>query len=70
MILGLGLFMSYLCELYFFLILILIINHENRHLFYCTFFRTWPILDDNVHAESKYFSNSKSSVSGCCLALA
>ena len=28
------------------------------------------VMDDNVDAECEYFSNNKSSASGCCLAFA
>ena len=57
--LGLGLFMSYLCDLLFiFSILLIVINHMTS------------FLDDSEDDVNEEFSNSKSSVSGCCLAVA
>ena len=45
--------------------------HFQRHLFFCLFSRMFlEILDDNVNEECGYFSNRKSSASGCCLAFA
>ena len=74
--LGLGLFMSYLCDLFFFFSLIfIVINHitslKQMHLLFVQFLEYLPLfLDDNVDKESKSFSNSKSSASVCCLAFA
>ena len=59
----LGLFLPYLCDPFFILILITI-NHIAYILEYVLFF-----LDDNVDEESEQFSNSKSSASGCCFCL-
>ena len=74
--LGLGLFMSYLCDLFFNVSLIfIVINHittfKQRFLFFLHFLEHLLLLfDDNVDEESKSFSNSKNSASGCCLAFA
>ena len=71
--LNLGLFISYLCDLFLILIFIFItinrvISWIQTHLFFCLFFRMY--LDKNVYEECEYFSNSKSSTSGCCLVFA
>ena len=75
--LDLGLFMCYLCDLYFVFIFVLImINHiisqKQTHL---TFFRHFLeyvllFLDHHIDEEWEYFSNSKNSASVCCLAFA
>ena len=63
--LGLGLFMSCLCDpFFFFSFIFIVINHINS-LEYALLF-----LNDNVHEESEKLSNSNSLVSGCCLAFA
>ena len=71
--LNLGLFISHLCDLFLILIFIFItinrvISWIQTHLFFCLFFRMY--LDKNVYEECEYFSNSKSSTSGCCLVFA
>ena len=74
---GVGLFMSYLCDLLFIFSLIFIfINHitsikTDAFVFFLHFLEYLLLfLYDNVDEESKKFSNSESSVSGCCLAFA
>ena len=70
-------YMSYLYDLLFFFTFI-IINHiislkqTNRHTCFFAHFLEYALLflDDNVDEESKYFLNSKSSASGCCLSFA
>ena len=70
----LGLFMSYLCDLfYIFSLVFIVINHvtsfKQTYLFFVHFLEyLLLLLDDIVDEESKKFSNSKSSVSGCYLA--
>ena len=72
--LDLGLFMSYLCDLfYIFSLVFIVINHvtsfKQTYLFFVHFLEyLLLLLDDIVDEESKKFSNSKSSVSGCYLA--
>ena len=74
--LGLGIFSSYLCDLYFiFSLIFMIINHITSlkwtHLFFVHLLEyLLLLLDDNVNKKSQYFSNSKSLASGCCLASA
>ena len=74
--LGLGLYMSYLCEVFFIFSLIFIdINHitsfKQTYIF-CVHFLDYRLLllVDNVNNESEYFSNNKSSSSRCCLVFA
>ena len=61
--LGLGLFVSYLCDLFFIFIFIFIminsiISWVQTGLFFCLFFRICLLfLHDNVDEECKYFSN-------------
>ena len=68
--LGLGLFISYLCDRLLIFSLIFIVVNQNRR----TVFKTSPIiyliLFLKVDEESEYFSSRKSSASGCCLAFA
>ena len=67
--LGLGLFMSNLCDLFFiFSLIFIVIIHITLFKHTYLLFRIFPITSDNVDEESKQFSNSKSSASGCCLA--
>ena len=72
----LGLFMSYLCDLFFiFSLIFIVINHitsiKQTHLFFAQFLEYLLLFQDNkVDEENQYFSNSKSSASGCCLAFA
>ena len=62
---GLGLFMSYLYNLFFiFSLIFIVINHIT------SFKQTYLFLDDIVNEESKKISNSKNSAWGCCLAFA
>ena len=75
--LNLGIFMSYLCNLFFiFNLIFIIINHitsfKQTYLVFVHVFLEYLLifLNYNVGEESKWFSNSKSSVSGCCLAVA
>ena len=74
--LGLGVFMSYLCILFLFFSLIsIVINHitslNQMYLFFCLFLEYLLLfLNDNVDEDGKWFSNSKNSASGCCLAFA
>ena len=74
--LGLGVFMSYLCGLFFkFSLIFTIINHistfKQRYLLFEHFLECLLLfLDDKVDEESKEFSNSKGSASACCLAFA
>ena len=69
---GLGLFK---CELFlFFIFIFIVINHtillKRTHLFFVQFLEyVLLFLDDKEHEESEWFSNSKSSALGCCLAL-
>ena len=71
--LGLGLFMSYLCDLFFIISLtFIVINHitsfKQTYLFFVQFLEYLLLFDhDDVDEQSQYFSNSKSSASGCCL---
>ena len=75
--LGLGLFMSYLCDLcdiFIFSLIFIVIDHitslKQTHLFRIHFVEyLLLILDDKVDEESEQFLNSKSSASGFCLAL-
>ena len=74
--------MSYLYDLYdlydlffIFRLIFIVVNHvtsfKQAHLLFCTFLEYLLLfLDDNVGVESKQFSNSKSSASGCCLSFA
>ena len=74
--LGLGLFMSYRCELFFIFSLIFIVIDR------ITSLKQTPLVfvqileyvllfwDDNLDKECKLFSSSKGSASGCCLAFA
>ena len=74
--LGLGLFMPYLCDLFFiFNLLFIVINHKitwkQTNLFFAHISEyLLLVLDINVEEKSEYFFNSKSSASGCCLAFA
>ena len=74
--LDLGLFVSYLCNLFFIFSLIFIsINNisplKQTYLLFVYFLEYLLLfLDDNMDEESKHFSNSKSSPSGCCLTFA
>ena len=71
--LDLGLLVSYLCDLFFIFIMInRIILFENRRTCSFAYFLEYVllILHDNVDEESEQFSNSKSSASRCCLAIA
>ena len=77
--LGLGLFMSYPCDLLFiFSLILIVINHrtplKQTHLFFVHFLEyLLLLLDDNVdiiyenYKGKEIFSNSESLVSGCCL---
>ena len=73
---GLGLFMSYLCNLFFILNLTFtVINHitslKQTYLFFVHFLECLLLyLGDNLDEESELFSNSKSSALECCLAFA
>ena len=55
--LDVGLFMSYLCNLFFILIIIslrlIVKSHEYRHICYFAYFLEYALLflDDNVHVE-------------------
>ena len=72
--LGLSLFMLYLWDLFFiFSIIFIVIDHittlRQTHLFFLHFLEYILLfLDNEVDEESKRCSNSKSSISGCCLA--
>ena len=74
--LGLGLLMSYLCDLFFiFIFIFIIMSHtislKQSHLFFTHFLEyTLLFLDDYVDEKSEWFSNSKSSASRFCLAFA
>ena len=74
--LGLGVFMSYLCILFlFFSLIFIVINHitslNQMYLIFCTFLEYLLLfLNDNVDEDGKWFSNSKNSASGFCLAFA
>ena len=74
--LGLSLFISYLCDLFFIFNLIFIAinsiaSSKQTRLVFAHFLECLPLfLDDNVYEESELFSNSENSVSGCCLAFA
>ena len=74
--LDLGLFVSYLCNLFFIFSLIVIsINNisplKQTYLLFVYFLEYLLLfLDDNMDEESKHFSNSKSSPAGCCLTFA
>ena len=74
--LGLGLFMSYLCDLLFiFSLIFIVINHltslKQTHLLFVYFSEYLLLfLDDNVDEESELFYNNKSTASGSCLAFA
>ena len=72
--LGLGLFMSFLCDLFFnltfiFIFINLIAKFKQRHLFFVHSLEYLQLfLDDNLHdVHGKCHSSSKSSASGCCL---
>ena len=73
---GVGLFMSYLYDLFFifsliFIVIYYIISFKQTYLFFVHFSKyVLLFLDDNVDEESRKFSNSKSSASRCCLAFA
>ena len=69
--------MLYLCDFffYYFSLIFIAINHitslKQTHLFFPDFLEyLLLLLDGNVDEESKLFSNSESSASGCCLAFA
>ena len=70
--LGLGLFMSYLCGLFFiFSLIFIVINHitsfKQAYLILNIFLvYLLSFLDDSVDEESKQFSNGKNSASRCC----
>ena len=74
--LGLVLFMSYLCDLFFiFSISFIITNHiissKQSNLFFAYFFEYLILIfEDNINEQTEEFSKSKSSASGCCLAFA
>ena len=76
--LGLGRFISYLCDLLFiFSLIFIVINHitsfKQMYLFFVHFLEYFILFldeDDNTDLDSKKFSDSKSSASGCCLAFA
>ena len=73
--LSLGLFKSYLCNLFFiFSLIFIVIDHitssNQTHLLFVHVLEFYLFLDDNVDEESGQFSCSKSSASGCCLAFA
>ena len=74
--LDLGIFISYLCDHFFFFIFIFIminriISKIQTHLFFCLFLEyVLLFLDGNMNEECEYFSNSKSSASGFCLEFA
>ena len=74
--LGLGLLMSYLCDLFsnFIFIFIItghIISLKQTHLFFEHLLENVLLfLDDNVDEESEQFSNSKSFATWCCSAFA
>ena len=62
-----------LCDIFFtfsliFIVINYIISFEQTHLIFVHFLECLlSFLDDSVEEESEWFSNSKSSVSGCCL---
>ena len=65
----------YLCDLFFIFILIfIVVNHiiSETDTSYLAYFLECILLflDDKVNEEGEYFSNSKSSASGCCLEFA
>ena len=69
--------MSYLCDLFFFILslIFIVINQilllKQTHLAFVQFLKYLLLfLDGNVDEESEQFSNGKSSASGCCLAFA
>ena len=72
--LGLVLFMSNLFDPFYIFSLIFIIFHhiislKQTHVFFTHFSeRLIIVLDDNMNEESKQFSKSTSTASGCCLA--
>ena len=73
--LGLSLFMFYLFDIFFIFSLIFIaINHitslKQTHLFFVYFLEHLLFLDNNVDEKREQLSNSKSSASGCSLAIA
>ena len=74
--LGLDLFMSYLCILFlFFSLIVIVINHitsfKQVHLFSCTFLENLLLfLNENLDEEGELFSNSRNSTWHCCLAFA
>ena len=74
--LGLDLFMSYLCILFlFFNLIVIVINHitsyKQVHLFSCTFLENLLLfLNENLDEEGELFSNSRNSTWDCCLAFA
>ena len=65
--LGLDLFMSYLCILFlFFSLIVIVINHitsyKQVHLFSCTFLENLLLfLNENLDEEGELFSNSQNS---------
>ena len=64
--LGLDLFMSYLCILFlFFSLIVIVINHitsyKQVHLFSCTFLENLLFLNENLDEEGELFSNSQNS---------
>ena len=71
---SIGLFMSKLCYLFFiFSLIFIVINQKTSlkqtYLFFVYFLEYLLLfLDHNVDEEWEYFSNSKSSAPGCCLA--
>ena len=74
---GLSIFTCYLCDLFLsFIFIFITINHiislkHTYKLAFCTDLECLLLfLDDNKNGESEWFSNSKSSASGCCLAFA
>ena len=74
--LGLGTFMSCLCDLLFiFSLIFIVINHitslRQTHLLFVHFLEYLLLsLDYNIDEESEKYSNKESSASGCCLAFA
>ena len=74
--LGLGLFMSYICDLFFiFSLVFVVINHitslKQTPLSFVHFSEYLLLfLDDNMDEKSEYFANSECSASGGCLAFA
>ena len=72
----LGLFMSYICDVFFFFILVFIaINYvtplKQMYFFFLHFLEYLLLfLNDNMDQTSKQCLNSECSASGCCLAIA